>query len=153
MPWPKLPPLRPLLGRGEEEAALAKSLPEFLAKVYRHARDLYGEDEAKELWKAAPKKKRGKQKKYLNVSRDAYLLHEYNSACKTCKGLPPKSIKKLPRILGDILYNVEPGRYGSSAETITRHIRRLRDQQEKRRAFLPVRSTNPIGGRQIDSGV
>jgi hypothetical protein len=147
MPWPELPPLDvpgsgPLgLGLSDEWDALVETGPEFLAKVRRHFNDLYCEDEATRLFlETTPKKKRGEHGRWQNLlrSRDVFLLREYDQARR---GLPPKSVKKLPRMFGVIFDRAAPGKLGATATAIEHHIRELVRERAAKRAQERARGT------------
>jgi hypothetical protein len=120
------------LGPPGEMDALADSLPEFVRRVYRHAVDFLGEDEAKALFLTTASKGRGKRGKgrSLAPNRDAFLLREYDLVRK---GMAPAAVARLPRILAGLFHRVRPGLYGASAEAIARHIRRLLTVREEQR--------------------
>jgi hypothetical protein len=138
MPWPKLPPLDQggtiLSGVSDEADALAKSLPEFLVKVYRYAKALVGEDEANKLFlDTVPKKTVGEHGPWQNLmpNRDAFLLREYDL---WSKGLTAREIGRLPRILGDLFHRAAPRKLGATADAITHRIRELVRERKIRRA-------------------
>jgi hypothetical protein len=143
--WPDLPPLPVLLlDRADEMEALAKSLPEFVAKVYQHAESLLGAEGASDLFKKTiPKRDRGEHGPWQNLlsNRDAFLLREYDRASRR---LTPPEIKRVARILGDLFDGAAPGKLGANAAAITHRIRELVRERKIRRAQQSSKASHTL---------
>ena len=110
-----------------------------IRREFLYATFILGEEEGRSLWKEIAKKPRGKPKGSTHPDKDQALLWLYDSLANLAQ-CRSRSIKSLPRRIGQRVHNDVPNRFGASAIAIETKLRRLlkrRDREAKEAVARP----------------
>jgi hypothetical protein len=106
-----------------------------ISACFRYAVRQLGEAEARRYWAEVAKRKGGKPKGTTNPTIDAAILTHYDD---WVRHHPDKqSLRNAASLVGSYLADIFPGKYGPSADAITKRLRRL----------LRLRKPEPPGTR------
>ena len=101
-----------------------------MVRLFQFAVAVFGEAEARRIWAQFAKKPRGAPKGSRDPEKDRRLLAFYDTGISACESKTARA--RWPGRIGKWLAATEPTKYGNSAEAVTKHVRRLVLERDKR---------------------